>query len=305
MRVVKKSQRPRQTTFASISKSFMGYLVGTQKAAHTITNYRSDLTMFESFLKEQSHSDGPISIDKLTQRDFERYAEYLKAKGFKTNTRRRKLLTIRKLFRFLKSRNRVSVDIASRVATPFKLEKLPEFEPYDILLAAIHALPAQNDLDRRNRLLLWVLLETGCLASECGKILTDGLGIVSNGAEARTILQIQGKNAREVHISEPLYRELQCFIKEAHRKPGPIFSGFNKFGSLGGAISSRGVELVVERFARHHRFQAVTPRSIRHSCVVEWMKQGLDSETIQKYLGLRSQYAFRIYNVLRERMSVQ
>lgn len=305
MRVVKKSQRPRQTSFASISKSFMGYLVGTQKAAHTITNYRSDLTMFESYLKEQMNTSGPVSVDKLTQRDFEKYAEYLKAKGFKTNTRRRKLLTIRKLFRFLKSRNHVSIDIASRVATPFKLEKLPAFESYDVLMSAIHGLPVTNDLDRRNRLMLWTLIETGCLASECGKILTNGLGMESKGSEVRGVLRIEGKNAREVHISENLYRELQLFVRDAHRKPGPIFSGFNKFGSLGGAISSRGVELVVERFAQHYQFLSVTPRSIRHSCVVEWMRRGLDSETIQKYLGLRSQYAFRIYNVLRERIMTQ
>lgn len=283
----------------------MGYLVGTQKAAHTITNYRSDLTMFENYLKEQTNTDGPVSIDRLTQRDFEKYAEFLKAKGFKTNTRRRKLLTIRKLFRFLKTRNRVSVDIASRVATPFKLERLPEFEQHDVLLKAILALPVASDLDRRNKLMLWTLLETGCLASECGKILTDGLGIESNGQESRTFVRIEGKNAREVHVSERLFQELQAFIRDTHQKPGPVFSGFNKFGSLGGAISSRGVELVVERFAQNNQFKSVTPRSIRHSCVVEWMKRGLDSETIRKYLGLRSQYAFRIYNVLRERVVAQ
>ena len=82
-----------------------------------------------------------------------------------------------------------------------------------------------------------------------------------------------------------------------------IFSGFNKFGSMGGAITSRGIELLVRSHAGRLGYEELTPRTFRHTAVVHWFTEGLAREEIQRRLGLRTAYAFRIYEPIFQAIS--
>src|SRR5271155_836632 len=106
MRPVKKSQSkhlvfPKALEFPKAMKSFMGYLEGTQKAAHTIKNYRLDLLAFQAFLEGAT---GSARCESLGEKELNLFHEHLQSQGLKTNTRRRKLLTAHRFVRYLSQR---------------------------------------------------------------------------------------------------------------------------------------------------------------------------------------------------------
>jgi site-specific recombinase XerD len=279
------------TGFARAMKSFMGYLEGTDKAAHTIKNYRLDLLAFQEFIEAQAGPSKSAPLDQLDPADLGRFHDYLKEKGLKTNTRRRKLLTVRRFLLFLVNRNKLPAELGKKVPTPQKIERVPLTAPSSELIAAIRKLPLETLLDERNRALLWTLAETGCQVSEVALLKFEDW--------TPTRVQIRGKAERELPISHDLYDAIQGLRKRAGGGGEWIFRGFNKFGAISGSISPRGVELLVKHFAPVLGVPALTPRTFRHSIVVHWFREeSCSREEIQRRLGLRTSYAFRAYEPL-------
>jgi integrase/recombinase XerD len=281
--------------FPAALKSFVGYLEGTQKSAHTIKNYRLDLLSFRAFL-EEIRDEAPGKLAELTPREVERFHDHLKAQGLKTNTRRRKLLTVQRFLSYLSNRNKVPVELARKLPTPHKVERVPTTVPHVALVQAIRGLPTDTVLDRRNRALLWVLAETGCQVSE--------IGLLKFSHFSETAVEIPGKAPRRLSISRELSEVVTRLQVENPSAPRVgrteqfVFEGFNKFGSLGGPISSRGVELLVRAYGMRLGFPDLVPRTFRHSVVLQWYREGLKPEQLRERLGLKTDYAFRVFEPL-------
>lgn len=278
-------QSKRPLTFAYVMKSFTGYLEGTEKAAHTIASYQVDLRSFERFVSRRL-TRRPILVSDLTLTDLKKYAEYLKSQGFHDNTRRRRILTVRRLFEYLTRRGRLEVDLARRVPAPHKVEKVPQIVSAGELLKKVRALPHQSLLQARNRVLLWLMLESGCLVSEASRARASDFDAESG------VFRVTGKNARTVPVSKAFLSA----VAELRRRTDSeiLFLGFNRHGPMTRtAITPRGVELLVR--AHDEALGEVTPRLIRHSVVVHWSHEGHPREKIREWLGLRTDYAFRAY----------
>ncbi len=287
------SQKP--LSFAYALKSFLGYLEGTEKSAHTIKNYRSDLMSFQVFL-EKGLGSKPVSLSDVTLADLERYHENLKKEGFKTNTRRRKVLTVRKLLRYLSLRRKIALDLGQKLPTPHKIERVPQTIILSDLLRRVREDVPENEIQARNRVLLWTLAETGCQVSELSRIRFDDWH-PHKGTQKEAILQVSGKAPRALPVSLELYQEVQHLQHLGNGTPY-LFLGFNKFGSMGSPITPRGIELLVKTQAARLDLGEITPRVIRHSVVRHWLEQKLPREEIQRRLGLRTSYAFRVYEPL-------
>jgi site-specific recombinase XerD len=276
----------RVVTFSYAMKSFTGYLRGTEKAEHTIASYQSDLRLFERFV-HQRLSKKPVTISQLGFADLKRYAEYLRSQGFHDNTRRRRLLTVRRLFDYLKKRGRLDLDLARRIPAPHKVERVPRIVDAGALLAKVRELPSESHLDCRNRVLLWVLLETGALVSEAAVLRADHFD-----SESR-VVEVPGKQARKIPISRELLQAISE-LQKRNRGAWHLFQGFNRHGPISGtAITPRGIEMLVKGF--RPLLGKVTPRTLRHSVVIHWAREGHDQEKIRSWLGLRTDYAFRAY----------
>lgn len=290
------SKQKRKLTYSYATQSFRGYLEGTGKASHTLASYMSDLKTFETYLNEGLGKKS-VSLTSLSLKDLEHYHDYLKTKGFKTNSRRRKVLTVRRFLKYLTSRNRLKVDFAKKVPAPYKVERVPFTLPYQEFLEQIKALPTHTDLHRRNRLLLWSLLETGCLVSEVCRIRFEDfapqLGDQPN-------LTISGKNQRTLTVSPEFMDAVAEYRQQQVKKTETLFSGFNKFGPLKTIISPRGVELLVKAYSKKFNIPELVPRIFRHSAVLGWYQQGMTKKEIQKRLGLKTDYAFRVFEPLFE-----
>lgn len=295
----KASSANKPLTLAYALKSFVGYLEGTEKSAHTIKNYKSDLVSFQNYL-EKGLGSAPVALAEVNYDDLERYHEFLKAEGLKTNTRRRKVLTVRRMLKYLTLRNKLTLDVGRKIPAPQKIERIPLTVSYSDLLQAVRKLPADVEIQARNRALLWTLVETGCLVSEVTPLRFEDWKVLPREQSEIDVppayyVTFGGKAARAVPVSSDLYQEIERLrIKAGERQP--IFLGFNKFGSLGAPITARGIEMLVKSYAPRLGFEILTPRTFRHTAVIEWFKSGLSRAEIQKRLGLKTDYAFRTYD---------
>ncbi|HUP56886.1 MAG TPA: site-specific integrase [Bdellovibrionota bacterium] len=291
----KKPSKANSGELLTAIRSFIGYLEGTEKSEHTVKNYRLDLLTFQDFLVSATPSRSrskPLArtpnLHQIRPNDIERYQEHLKALGLKTNTRRRKLLTLGRFLKFTAQRGKLLESLGRKVPAPQKVERVPFTLPWEELLAAIRKLPATSVIEARNRALLWTLAESGCLVSEATRLrFSDFSG---------TKLKIPGRAARAIPISVELVAEVDTVRARAGKAPdSPAFVGHNRYGSLGGAISARGIELLVRSHAERLGAPEMTPRTFRHSVVAHWLKEGKSRTEIRDLLGLKTEYAFRVF----------
>lgn len=270
-------------------KSFVGYLEGTGHAAQTISSYRSDLGTFSRFL-EKELAQKPVRLEHLSRKDLSQYSEFLSIQGFKSNTRRRKLLTLKRFLTYLSRRKKLKLNPSEQLPAPYKVERIPKTLDADRILTLVRSLPAETLFLKRNRALLWTLFETGCLVSELPRIKKSSV----LQRDGKSWISFEGKSPRQIEISQELGVELESLTSgDSH-----LFTGFNKYGSLGGPITPRGIELLVKHYAAEWDSPDLTPRMIRHSTVVLWHRMGHSQDEIQKRLGLKTDYAFRTYQPL-------
>ncbi len=301
--------------FSAALRSFMGYLEGTQKADHTISNYRLDVLSFQKFLASELPSGTSIRLETLNTADVNRFHAHLRGLGLKTNTRRRKLLTVHRFLGFLAQRNKLPPELGKKIPTPHKIERVPFAISSNRLIDAIRSLPDGTILESRNRVLLWVMAETGCLVSEVTRLRYDGWKLLSSDVAE---LQIEGKARRTVKVSPELFAAVQELREKKDSRPAStrradedswLFLGFNKFGSMGKPITARGIELLVKQLGprlwprlgnddSEADDQVLTPRTFRHSAVIRWFQEGLTRDEIQSRLGLKTPYAFKSYEPL-------
>lgn len=289
---------PKPAEFSYALKSFVGHLEGTGKALHTIKNYRLDLLHFDRFLRTEL-GDKPVKLAEIGPADLDRFHQWMKGAGLKNNTRRRKLLTVQKFLHYLFARKRLPEGIARKVPTPHKIERVPLTVDFEDLMRRIRELPSSSVLEARNRLLLWTLLETGALVSEVATLRFDQWSLTAAGV---LNIEIAGKNSRTLSVAAPVGRELWDSLETlrtlGNGRSSSVFQGFNKFGPLGGAITPRGVELLLKSYEARFSMNDLTPRAIRHTAVLRWHREGASQEEIQKRLGLKTRYAFRAYEAL-------
>ncbi len=250
-------------------KSFQGFLEGTGRSANTCRNYVLDLEAFAEFCP---------TIDQITDGVIALFREALKAQGLGANTRRRKLLTLSLFFKYLARRKKIDLLFARKMPAPHKVERIPETVPLADFKAAVLQLP-QGPV----RLLLWVMIETGCLVSELIKLHRNDWAV--------PILVIDKGCSRErtlVLSDNMLSSELESMPQ------GSLFPGRTSVGCM----SARAVELVLADLSPQLIGHHVTPRVLRHSVVRFWFEQGVGQDEIKRRLGLKSNYAFKAYGAL-------
>ncbi len=200
-------------------------------------------------------------------------------------------MTIRKFMHYLTGRKKIEVDIAKKFPAPEKVERIPETVSISDLLGKLAALTPGSPIEERNRALVSFIAETGCQVNEATKLQWSALDF-----ETHTV-KIYGKNERTLKLSKELcarFEELRKILGET-KSDGPCFIGYNRYGPLKAAISSRGVELLLKSYAARLGYEDLGPRLLRHSAVIQWYLSGMNESEIQARLGLKTKYSFRVY----------
>lgn len=266
--------------FEKVMKSFLGFLVGTKKSALTVSSYRSDLLVFQEFLREKNFTFDNLNAKQLASYDF-----FLRSRGLKANTRRRKLLTAKAIYRYALRRKQIDFSPAQFLKTPERREVLPWIPTRAEVERLIDAIPSRSELGRRNKLILELLRETGMSLSELCALRWEHI--------KNRKIEIKPKRPRDLRISASLQDELQVWRKEA--RADYVFPGFNRHGFVTPRMTPRGVELAVHDLAKKTGMPQFKPKSLRHFAILQWLNDSVAEAEILQRLGVRRAYPLAPY----------
>lgn len=189
---------------------------------------------------------------------------------------------------------------------------MPRFTPPppDVRLADLERIVAMVDglprepkphLELRRlkvRAMIKFLFRSGVRVSELCALRRRDLDLTEGTAN---VYRAKGGKSRTVHFDAETAEALAAYWSgrgDPVRGAGalPAFSGRDKLGAPGGAISPRTVEHIVAGLAERAGVEsAVTPHSFRHGLATELVRRRVRESTVQTILGHASPATTRIY----------
>lgn len=275
-----------KSSYAALVKGYIGFLTGTGKSISTISSYRGDLDLFEKFLQERKRD-----FYKLIPRDFDSYQIWLERQGLKTNTRRRKVLSAKALVKYAVSRKKVAQSAILYVKAPERLERLPWIPTPAEYSEVLSVIETRSLTGLRNWLVVQLLAETGQTLAELCALRWDQIG-------DEEITLDTGKRPRKLRIRADTDLQLREWKL---RNPGKhLFPGFNRHGITSEKMTPRGVELFFRKIAKATGHRHLKPKTLRHYCIVEWLREGVAESEIQRRLGVHPNYSLLQYRKVLE-----
>jgi integrase len=148
------------------------------------------------------------------------------------------------------------------------------------------------------RAMILFLFRTGVRVSELCALRRRDIDLVNGTAN---VYRAKGGKSRTVHFDAETAQAVTAYWQYREddiRGSGglPAFSGRDKVGEPGSAISPRTVEHIVAQLCRELGIESdVTPHSFRHGLATEMVRRRVRESTVQTILGHASPQTTRIY----------
>lgn len=148
------------------------------------------------------------------------------------------------------------------------------------------------------RAIIFFLFRTGVRVSELCALRRRDIDLQDGTAH---IFRAKGGKSRTVHFDAETAEALVQYWKARGDEPrgsGPLpaFSGRDKPGNAGSAISARTVEHIVAELCKELAIESeITPHSFRHGLATEMVRRRVRESTVQTILGHASPQTTRIY----------
>jgi len=284
------------------------FFIGIENYTSTLTrlNYAMDLNVFFTYLaeyivKKEIQTISLDDIDKLKSNHIEQYLSYLSyyevdGKTFKNSERgkARKLAAVRSMFKYLFNHDRITADVASKIATPKihtkEIIRLETDEMYRMLDA-----PQNNTFSKRQKnynlntrerdnAIITLFLGTGIRVSECVGLNVDDIDFSQNALKVTR----KGGNQTILYFPEDVAIALKEWLKKRQTLPldddekGLFISLQNK------RISVRAVEKLVKKFAQESSpLKKISPHKLRSTFGTNLYRETKDIYIVADILGHR------------------
>lgn len=293
------------------TEAMTGWLMKSP-SLETRRNYAHDLHQF--FIFAGIPSDQPEHLAGVSPAHVAAWRDSLLARGLSNSSVVRKITVLRSLFSYLGSYGYVGRSPASSafVSTPRvpRDGKTVAISPHDCR-RLLDAPPADTPEGIRDRALLSTLAFTGCRVGELCR-----LRIVDYKLHgAHRILEVRGKGGKERRV--PLHPEaverlelwreilgpdansLLAIFRPARTARGRGWDGF-----MPRALSTRGVEYLVERYVRRLMLDTnITVHSFRVTALTTARERGCDIVDLQDFAGHSDPQTTLSYIRNRDRLS--
>jgi integrase/recombinase XerC len=261
-------------------EDFLGERARRNDSEHTLRNYRADLSEFlEYFSPPGSAPPALEAIDLLSLRE---WLAHLYDRRQKPATIRRKLASLRSLFRFLSREHRMIRDPARLLRLPKMPNTLPDVPNTEVTNALVDG-SSRVDLERpfptRDRLLLELLYGCGLRISEA-----VGLNLEDFDCGERWI-RVRGKGRKERQVP---YGSKSSAALDAYLEARPIAIDAQALflNYRGKRLTDRGARNVVKFYATYVAGDSsIHPHTLRHAFATDLLSHGADLRAIQELLG--------------------
>lgn len=247
---------------------------------HTLRNYGADLQEFlEYFSPPETEPPPPGEIDLLSLRE---WLAHLYEREQKPATIRRKLASLRALFKFLTREHRLERDPARLLRLPKMPKTLPEVPNTEVTNALVDGTgraEPERPYPARDRLLLELLYGCGLRISEA-----VGLDLEDFDRSERWVrVRGKGRKERQVPYGAKAAEALEKYLsgRESEHEQRALL-----LNHRGHRLTDRGARSVVKFYATYVAGDStIHPHTLRHAFATDLLSHGADLRAIQELLG--------------------
>ena len=260
---------------------FLAERARNNDSPHTLKSYGADLREFVHYFSPPGNEPPSTgSLDLLALRE---WLAHLYDRDQKPATIRRKLASLRALFRFLSREKRIDHDPARLLRLP-KLPKTIPLVPNAEVTNALVDGSSREDLaqphPQRDRLLLELLYGCGLRVSEA-----VGLNVEDfDTGERWVLIRGKGRKERQVPYGTKAAQAMFDYLRERVESPSPLQPLF--LNHKGGRLTDRGARNIVKFYATQITGDSsIHPHTLRHAFATHLLSDGADLRSIQELLG--------------------
>ena len=266
-------------------------------AKTSLASYRSDLMRVAAWAA--THDAGPLI--RIGEPALIRFIAEVSS-SLKASSQARYVSTLRRFYRYLLTRNRITSDPTLKVALPAKPTRLPKIVSEKQVEALLTAPPRETLLGQRDRAMLETLYATGLRVSEL-----VGLKLHEVNFDMG-VVRIFGKGSKErlVPLGEAAIDEVRNYLNVARnellngRQSDDLF-----ITARGAAMTRQAFWQLIKRYAVTAGIDAkrLSPHVLRHAFATHLLNHGADLRVVQMLLGHSDISTTQIYtHVARERL---
>jgi len=263
------------------------YLGPRRLAERSRVEYRNDINDLIAFL----HNKGVTKIGQATTEHLKEYMANLEQRGYAVPTRRRKVLSVKAFFSFMREYTSLPHDPAFSLASPPIQLETPRVLDAD----EIKRLRAACAEEVRDAAIIELLLQTGIRLSELVGINADDVHLSAAKGDMGSV-HIAGEAGaveRTVPLNSKASEAMRAFL--AIRPPTAERGLF--VTRRGTSLGARGFQALVDRYLRLAGIGNASVHTLRHTFAVNHLRRGSSLSTIQGSLGLKSLTALAVYNI--------
>lgn len=285
----------------------------------TKKTYRAAISRFLRHLHEQFDLDVEnASVRALSEEHVTDYIAHVMPDDIRSpeevsqmRTAQTQLAAIRKFYSYLSSYD-LNPDLSTEKLRTRVQAMMPRFSPpppdvhtsdLDRIVDYVDQMPHERNVSkelrrRKIQAMIRFLYRTGVRVSELCGLRRRDIDLESGTA---SIYRAKGGKSRTVHFDAETAEALVAYWAtrgDGGRGVGayPVFSGRDRVGEPGNAISPRTVEQIVANLANAAGVEnPITPHSFRHGLATELVRRRVRESTVQTILGHASPATTRIY----------
>ena len=254
---------------------------------HTISSYKRDLTAFFSFLKEKYDSR-----EEIQDHHVRGFVARERRRDLSARSIQRALSSIRSFFNYLLDEEVVESNPAANISSPKSTQLLPKALDTDLVKRLLDFKP-QGDIEIRDKAMVELLYSSGLRLSELCSLNMDSISV----RERSCRVVGKGNKTRDLPVGEKAIQSLRDWLLVRKN----ISSDSNKalfLNKNGKRISTRSVQLRLERLSKKRGLPMVNPHMLRHSFASHILESSGDLRAVQEMLGHSDIGTTQIYTKL-------
>ena len=268
--------------------SFLSHLeVVRHLSPHTISSYRRDLDSFFTFLKEKNDS-----WEEVQDHQVRGFVAQERRRGLSARSIQRALSSIRSFFNYLLDEEVVETNPAANISSPKSAQLLPKALDTDLVKRLLDFKP-QGNIEIRDKAMVELLYSSGLRLSELCGLNMDSISIKERSCRVVG----KGNKTRDLPVGEKAIQSLRDWLLVREN----ISSDANKalfLNKNGKRISTRSVQLRLERLSKKRGLPMVNPHMLRHSFASHILESSGDLRAVQEMLGHSDIGTTQIYTKL-------
>ena len=256
-------------------------------STYTISSYRRDLDSFFTFLKEKHDS-----WEEVQDHHIRGFVAQERRRDLSARSIQRALSSIRSFFNYLLDEEVVESNPAANISSPKSTQLLPKALDTDLVKRLLDFKP-QGDIEIRDKAMVELLYSSGLRLSELCSLNMDSISV----RERSCRVVGKGNKTRDLPVGEKAIQSLRDWLLVRKN----ISSDSNKalfLNKNGIRISTRSVQLRLERLSKKRGLPMVNPHMLRHSFASHILESSGDLRAVQEMLGHSDIGTTQIYTKL-------